>query len=475
MLAISLVVQYSNYDIPQVSDAHCARERGGMVWPPASIRRMHSCTSRLLIVYFGTLPSKRVMQWCLSSNRARRFTKLLIALLCCLLLVDPKFNPDSYRNVIPFEESHAKSRTLIVYVIGNPDPMISANVQFFLDYGVREELKFFFVFVVQSGHGVDEFVSTLLPKLPSNSKLVRHKNECYDIGTVGWLLFESKEVDTAMFEYFIWMNPSVRGPFLPSWIDSRDWPSLFTDPLGKLVKLSGTVVSCGGIVDKNLGARTNPHLQSYLLATDMKGLKILKDANVFRCYNRYTEVIYHAELGASLAILKAGFNLHSMMMRYKNVDWRDSNNWNCNGNVAPHTPEGNNGSSIDPLEVVFVKLKAKQQGWESSKRALAYSEMMEHSAKSGCVACNSGAIEKRSTMFSKLKAFKILFDSSFYAAQSRDLRHLDESQLWDHFVESGVFEQRPFALHAQRLRREFPSGVPNLEPVYEFLLEAQNL
>ena len=41
-----------------------------------------------------------------------------------------------------------------------------------------------------------------------------HPNGCYDWGTIGWLL-DSGKVDTRPYKYFIFMNSSVRGPFLP--------------------------------------------------------------------------------------------------------------------------------------------------------------------------------------------------------------------------------------------------------------------
>ena len=39
----------------------------------------------------------------------------------------------------------------------------------------------------------------------------------------------------------------------------------------------------------------------------------------------------HAEVGASSAILDAGYNLDSLLLRYQGVDWRDRATWGCNG------------------------------------------------------------------------------------------------------------------------------------------------
>ena len=53
-----------------------------------------------------------------------------------------------------------------------------------------------------------------LPPLPRNVRVEYHPNGCYDWGTIGWLL-DSGKVDVRPYKYFIFMNSSVRGPYLP--------------------------------------------------------------------------------------------------------------------------------------------------------------------------------------------------------------------------------------------------------------------
>lgn len=48
-----------------------------------------------------------------------------------------------------------------------------------------------------------------LPTLPENARFVRHANECYDWGTWGWAL-HSHVPDLSAYQYFIFLNPSVR-------------------------------------------------------------------------------------------------------------------------------------------------------------------------------------------------------------------------------------------------------------------------
>lgn len=66
-----------------------------------------------------------------------------------------------------------------------------------------------------------------LPEAPRNVRFEYHPNECYDWGTMGWVL-DNRMVDVNLYTYFILMNSSVRGPFLPPylWVHSN-FKSLF--------------------------------------------------------------------------------------------------------------------------------------------------------------------------------------------------------------------------------------------------------
>ena len=65
-----------------------------------------------------------------------------------------------------------------------------------------------------------------LPKLPSDCKAryVLHENLCFDWGTFGWALF-NLNLDIKAYRHFIFLNTSIRGPFLPSY-----WPVSCADP-----------------------------------------------------------------------------------------------------------------------------------------------------------------------------------------------------------------------------------------------------
>lgn len=106
-----------------------------------------------------------------------------------------------------------------------------------------------------------------------------HENRCFDWGTVGWAL-RSGKVDITGYKYFIIMNSSVRGPFTPAYFsDKHHWSRIFTDRITDEVKLVGPTISCEGAPlegDASKEWRTNPHVQSYVTATDQTGMAILQ-------------------------------------------------------------------------------------------------------------------------------------------------------------------------------------------------------
>ncbi len=51
---------------------------------------------------------------------------------------------------------------------------------------------------------------------------------------------------------------------------------------------------------------------------------------MFRCHKSMSSAIYDAEVGASRVIFEAGFTIDSLMLRYRDLDWTDKRNWDCN-------------------------------------------------------------------------------------------------------------------------------------------------
>lgn len=94
-----------------------------------------------------------------------------------------------------------------------------------------------------------------------------------------------------------------------------------------------------------------PHVESTLMATDQVGLKLLQEAGAFECYPTWREAKVKGEVAASAAILKGGYNLDCLMLRYQGIDWQDSSKWRCGSMISPHQEGTYDGTSLNPLEV----------------------------------------------------------------------------------------------------------------------------
>ena len=240
----------------------------------------------------------------------------------------------------------ATSRTLIVYVFGETHAKAEQNLAFFIRNAVHQSHNADYYFILQQIN--DRFFDkNKLPKLPSNAHYIQHENKCFDIGTIGWFL-SSGMIDKSKYKYFIFLNSSVRGPFIVSYYDSPIWYTIFTRRLNDHIKLVGCTINC----------EPAPHVQSYLWALNPDTFDfLLKNTSVFACHATKDDTISNAEIVASRAILKLGYGIDSLMTKYQGVDFRFNVDKQCADRLNPTINKGVNGITLDPYEVVFVKTK----------------------------------------------------------------------------------------------------------------------
>ena len=185
------------------------------------------------------------------------------------------------------------------------------------------------------------------PILPSNAHYIQHENKCFDTGTFGWFL-SSGMIDKSKYKYIIFLNSSVRGPFIVSYYDSPIWYTIFTRRLNDHIKLVGCTINC----------ETAPHVQSYLWAFNSDTFDfLLKNTSVFTCHATKNDAINNAEIVASQMILKSGYGIDSLMRKYQGVDFRLNVTEKCSNRMNPVFDKGSSGITLDPYEVVFVKTK----------------------------------------------------------------------------------------------------------------------
>lgn len=331
------------------------------------------------------------------------------------------------------------------------------------DFNSQENDNCDYIIVVQVSDMEDDVPDVLKSVNMRNLRVMKHENKCFDIGTVGWVfsvleVFDSGYLDS--YSYFIWLNSSVRGPFLPSYLkDKYHWSRAFTEKLSDNVKLVGSTICCGQSGD-HLPAL---HVQSYAIATDSVGLGVLRSNDtIFNCYDEMADVVFHSEQGMSEAILNAGYSIDSLMSRYQGIDWQGSrellNEVGCNGDLNPLQPGFYDGTDIDPMEVMFVKVKRAflESEWPSAVRAERLSLWRDEATSYNIT---EHILAASQNLWLDTRADRILadahrrnmscFDWEYYlGANKQDLSEIwdeedPEAGAWDQFIHMGIYEGRP--------------------------------
>ena len=254
------------------------------------------------------------------------------------------------------------TRTLIIYVYGETHASAEENLVFFIRAAVRSSHDADYYFILQQikNKVPDE---KKLPPLPSNAQYIQHEDKCFDLGSIGWLLSTGR-IDRTKYKYFVFLNSSVRGPFIVSYHNDPVWFRIFTRRLTEYVRLVGCTFNCD----------PSPHVQSYLWAMNGNTLDfLLNSTKVFTCHESLHYAINDGEIAASRAIFQAGFSLDSLMTKYRDLDLRANFMIKCPYRTHPTPDRGVDGITLDPYEVVFVKIKAESHLFRHNlKRVHAY-------------------------------------------------------------------------------------------------------
>lgn len=210
---------------------------------------------------------------------------------------------------------------------------------------------------------VQELDDPLLPQLShafvgTNVTLLRRiENEGMDFAahniTVTWLQARAL---LRRYRYFIFLNSSVRGPFLPGYMPQNwQWTRAYTDRLVGNVRAVSSSLVCLPEVD--LGGY-GPKLESWAFGVDQAGLAALINETVFAlrtCKLCGDGVVVHGEYGLTASMVRAGYRIDTLMAKYRGVDWSDPRHWRCNNNVHPSRHGTYDGISMHPFETIFIK------------------------------------------------------------------------------------------------------------------------
>ncbi len=229
------------------------------------------------------------------------------------------------------------------------------NLVHFLSVAYSESYQFV---IVISGKCTIE-----LPQL-ENITYIFAENKNNDFGGYIYALSNLKNLNN--YDYFIFINASVRGPFLSNHYEGT-WVELFTSKMKNDVHLVGATINILSDSSpfykkfKKKYAFEEPysHVQTTAYALSNEAIRHLLKIGFYDVTEKLEkdDVICAYELRLSQEIKKNGWNMSCLLAHYDTIDYRefhtDMNYSSKNGNVLS---EGHFfGRTAHPTEIVFIK------------------------------------------------------------------------------------------------------------------------
>lgn len=247
-------------------------------------------------------------------------------------------------------------KVCVIYHYFEKNDTYKRNFQHFMSFGILEHVSYYIV--LAGAYTVN------LPKL-KNVSYIFSENENYDYG--GHSLAVERHIDSECYDYFMFINCSVRGPFI-SPCSSTNWLVPFLRLLGNEVGLVGSTINILSndsphskfYKSKYGGNPPYVHVQTAVFAINKRALMFLEDKKFFNFSVNLTreEVVSGYEIRLSRLILESGWNIKCLLPEYNSIDYRNGDVININpsasdGDVA--YPGSYFGRSIHPYETIFIK------------------------------------------------------------------------------------------------------------------------
>ena len=270
-------------------------------------------------------------------------------------------------SIVHFKQRPTPARTLIVlaYYL---DPLGIDNLQFFLAQGLVPDSQYHFVLVINGPISFEwERRLTDIELVYLNFEWHAHLNVGYDFCVYkDALTVLELRVSIDQVEFFIFINKSLRGPFVPSYYE-KPWPEIFTTRLSDTIKLSGTSINCGDDDGRDNNNNVTLHLQSMLWAFRSEMMAFVLDR--LKCFNDKHQAIMGIEVGLPGALVADGFRLSSTMSMLSSKEGiPDANTdaicaWSKELQSGDKTFMGGDpyftgsyaGIDLNPFEMVFFK------------------------------------------------------------------------------------------------------------------------
>jgi lipopolysaccharide biosynthesis protein len=226
------------------------------------------------------------------------------------------------------------SKTLILFVYAERNnKIIKDNLRFFLKCGLIKNDNYHYVFILNGESSIE------IPNR-KNISIIERDNVGLDFGAWGAAL---SSVDINNYDYFIFINDTARGPFVPMYT-KNDWIDMFLSRLNKKTKLVGPTINL----------QYHIHVQSMCFCTDNIGLNLLLKNDIFLLNEKESTLtrsqkkryIIKHEVRMSKIIIENGYEIESFQLSYLGGEKNESDSQYTNGYF---------GTTLNPLEIMFIK------------------------------------------------------------------------------------------------------------------------
>lgn len=247
----------------------------------------------------------------------------------------------------------------ILYHYYEKDKSYKKNLSHFLEFGVTDRADLYLI--LAGGHCSLEIAPS------DNLVVVKADNKNYDYGGYSEVL--SGLVDSSKYEYFFFVNSSVRGPFIPPYVvNDKDWHDYFLELFSDDVGLVGASINIlnkasrhHGIYQQFFGESSLlAHVQTPVFALRWESLKLLEKLKFFDTGNAWSrdEVVSRYEINLSRVIINSGWNIKCLLPEFNQFDYRAGDL----DDICPDYFLGDTlfegkylGRTVHPYEIMFIK------------------------------------------------------------------------------------------------------------------------
>jgi hypothetical protein len=268
------------------------------------------------------------------------------------------------------------NRVLVVYHYYEKDHSYIDNFSHFIRFAYQPDLDY--LIVVAGSYSIE------LPRA-ENITYFFATNQNFDFGGYAQAI-KALQFDTG-YEHFIFVNSSVRGPFLPAYC-KKMWIENLLDHFDQDVGIVGTVISLTpshhaiaklyhekyGYLDRNRHILS--HVQSTCYALPRSILCHLIATGFYETAHSLSkdETVRDYEIRLSQILLEQGCNLKCLLPEYNTFDYRFFDR-----EINPFSREGDSGfegsyfgRTVHPYEAIFIKT-SRNTSSDAYLNQLAYS------------------------------------------------------------------------------------------------------